>query len=748
MKRAGIRVAGIVQGVGFRPFVYRLAKAYDLTGLVFNDAAGVWIEIQGEKTAIKGALTALSAEAPPRSQITAVEVRELSLQTETGFVIAPSPSGSKRRTLISPDIATCPDCRRELLDERDRRYGYPFINCTNCGPRYSIVRDVPYDRPQTTMASFSLCPQCRREYEDPLDRRFHAQPNACGDCGPSYQLLDGAGTCVGGEDVLAACRDRLVQGAVVAIKGIGGYHLACDARSELAVKRLRQRKYREEKPFAVMCGSLAAVKQLCFLSAAEEGLLTGPAAPIVLLRRKPEDSLAPAVAPGNPCLGVMLPYAPVHYRLLADNDVLVMTSGNVSEEPIAYEDEDARKRLAGIAEYFLVHNREIHCRVDDSVARIFEQKPYLLRRSRGYAPAPIAVGKNGPAVLACGGETKNTFCLTKDAQAFVSPHIGDLENQEIFQAYQETIEHYKRLFDIQPQALACDLHPEYLSGKYAAGIDLPLVKVQHHHAHIASVLAEHGCREKVLGVAFDGTGYGPDGRLWGGEFLLADLAGYERLGHCRYLPLPGGAKAIREPWRQAAWVMQQLYGDAFASRQPVFARQLPAGFELVLQATTAGLNAPLTSSAGRLFDTAAALLGLRLYNTFEGQAAIELEAAAAGRRGCVLPYELTAENVLDFCPSFAALLAGLEQGRDRTALAADFHATVAAAAEAVVRRLARQCGVRTVALSGGVFQNMTLLRQLVARLQGDFTVLVNRQVPANDGGISLGQAAVARERSW
>ena len=409
MKRAGIRVAGIVQGVGFRPFVYRLAKAYDLTGLVFNDAAGVWIEIQGEETAIKEALAALSAEAPPRSQITTVEVRELSLQTETGFVIAPSPSGSKRMTLISPDIATCPDCRRELLDKRDRRYGYPFINCTNCGPRYSIVRDVPYDRPQTTMASFPLCPQCQREYEDPLDRRFHAQPNACGDCGPSYQLLDGAGTCVGGEDVLAACRDRLGQGTVVAIKGIGGYHLACDARSELAVKKLRQRKYREEKPFAVMCGSLAAVQQLCFLSAAEEILLTGPAAPIVLLRRKSSDPLARAVAPGNPCLGVMLPYAPLHYRLLADSDILVMTSGNVSEEPIAYKDEDAKKRLAGIADYFLVHNREIHCRVDDSVARIFDQ-------NRIYCAAVVAMprlrllwGNLDPRYWPAAGRRKTLF---------------------------------------------------------------------------------------------------------------------------------------------------------------------------------------------------------------------------------------------------------------------------------------------------------------------------------------------------
>ena len=534
----------------------------------------------------------------------------------------------------------------------------------------------------------------------------------------------------------------------MAIKGIGGYHLACDARSELAVKKLRQRKYREEKPFAVMCGSLETVQQLCFLSAAEEALLTGAPAPIVLLQRKSSDPLAQAVAPGNPCLGVILPYTPLHYRLLTAGDVLVMTSGNVSEEPIAYKDEDAKKRLAGIADYFLVHNREIYCRIDDSVAWIFDQKPYLLRRSRGYAPAPVAVGKPGPAVLACGGEAKNTFCLTKESQAFISPHIGDLENQEIFQAYQETIEHYKRLFDIQPQVLACDLHPEYLSGKYAARLDLPLVKVQHHHAHIASVLAEHGCREKVLGVAFDGTGYGADGRLWGGEFLLADLAGYERLGHCRYLPLPGGAKAVREPWRQAAWIMQQMYGEKFASQQPEFARQLPAGVDLVLQATAAGINAPLTSSAGRLFDTAAALLGLRLYNTFEGQAAIELEAAASGRTGCVLPYELTAANVLDFCPSFAALIARLQQGRDRADLAADFHATVAAATEVVVRRLARQCEVRTVALSGGVFQNMTLLRQLVEKLQGDFTVLVNRQVPANDGGISLGQAAVARERGW
>ena len=745
MKRAGIRVAGIVQGVGFRPFVYRLAQQYKLNGFVLNDEKGVWIEVEGEAAAITSFVTALSTEKPAMSMIADLQRTSLPVQGEDTFVIKPSPAATQRFAFISPDIATCPDCQHELQNSADRRFGYAFTNCTNCGPRYSIIKDVPYDRPQTTMQPFAMCAQCQAEYDVPSDRRFHAQPNACAICGPSYCLLDSKGKEIPSADPLKAAHELIKNGAVFAVKGIGGYHLICDAKSETAVTTLRSRKVREDKPFALMCGSLAKVEELCFVSTKEKELLMGAVAPIVLLKKKNTVDLAQDVAPGNPYLGVMLPYAPVHYLLLEADDIWVMTSGNTSEEPIAYKDEDALHRMAGIADYFLIHNREIYCRVDDSVVRLFREEPYLLRRSRGLAPAPIHLAKTGPMVLACGGEAKNTFCLTKGDAAFVSAHIGDLANRETMDSYAEAIEHYGRLFDIKPELVAFDLHPEYLSTKYADGLALTKIGVQHHHAHIASVLAEHHEMEQVIGVAFDGTGYGEDGQLWGGEFLLADCQGYQRLAHCLYLPLPGGEKAVRQPWRQATWIMQELYGKNFREKQTALTQSLPNGWELLLQATANGLNAPLTSSAGRLFDTAAALLGIRFYNHYEGQAAIELELAAGGAVGRVLPYEITAGNELDFRPTFAAMIGNINKV-SRAELAADFHTTMAAAIHEMVRRLSRLTGVHKVALSGGVFQNMTLLRQVYGVLEKEFTVLLNRKVPPNDGGLALGQAAVARER--
>lgn len=744
MKRAGIRVTGIVQGVGFRPFIYRLAGEYALTGWVLNDEKGVWIEAEGEVAALQAFAAAIGPQAPPMAVVDSVGVSELALQGDSAFLIRPSVASRQKSAGISPDIATCEECRQELQDPANRRFGYAFTNCTNCGPRYSIIKGVPYDRPATTMARFRLCPACRAEYDDPLNRRFHAQPNACGDCGPDYQLLDQTGDLLPGREALAKARQVVMDGRILAIKGIGGYHLACDGRNAAAVAELRRRKSREEKPFAVMAGSLAMAERLCEVPAEAARLLTGPVGPIVLLRKKSPELLAETVAPGNAHLGVMLPYAPVHYLLLAPDSVWVMTSGNTSDEPIAYEDADARQRLGGIADAFLVHNREIHCRVDDSVMRVFAGLPYLLRRSRGMAPAPIGLVDPGPSVLACGGEAKNTFCLTKGAAAFVSPHIGDLENPSTLASYEAAIAHYERIFDLRPEIVAVDLHPEYLSTKYAAGLKLPRIAVQHHHAHIASVLAEHGVKEPVIGVAFDGTGYGDDGRLWGGEFLVADCRSYERLGHCCYLPLPGGEKAVRQPWRQALWVMRDLYGANFMAKRTALTQSAPAGWELLLEAAAKGINAPLTSSAGRLFDTAAALLGLRLYNTYEGQAAVELELAAQGARGHLLPYAIRGGE-LDFRPAFAAMVDALDKEAPAE-LAAAFHMTMAAAIEDMVRRISRISGIKKVALSGGVFQNMTLLQQVVSRLQADFSVLLNRRVPPNDGGLSLGQAAVARER--
>ena len=645
-ERRAFRVSGIVQGVGFRPFVYRLAMRCGLGGWVLNDSAGVGIEAEGAAASLDAFAAALRDEAPLAASVTAVTVREIPPVGAQDFRILPSPAGDAPRTLVSPDLAVCADCRRETMDARDRRHGYAFTNCTNCGPRYSIIRGVPYDRPLTTMAAFRMCDACQSEYDDPADRRFHAQPNACADCGPAYRLLTETGAFDG--DAIAETRRIVAAGGIVAVKGIGGYHLVCDARSEAAVTRLRARKHREDKALAVMAGSPETVRELCEVSADEERWLTSPVAPIVLLRRHRAANAgggiagdaAPSVAPGNAYLGVMLPYAPVHLLLLAPGDLWVMTSANMSGEPILYEDAAAERELRDIADAILTHNREIAHRVDDSVVRMAAGGRMILRRSRGFAPTPVALPFDSKiSVLAGGAELKSTFCLTRGREAFLSEHIGDLTNAKVRASYEGTIAHYERLFDVHPQLLVADLHPNYLSTRYlearAAAEGIPLVRVQHHHAHIAAVLAEHGCTERVLGAAFDGTGYGDDGRAWGGEFLAADLSGYERLGHFAYMPLPGGDKAAAEPWRLALWTLYGVHGKKLKKKCPGFAAQLPPGWQLLMQATAAGVNAPLTSSVGRLFDAAAALLGITYVNTYEGQAAIELEQCArrAQRRG-------------------------------------------------------------------------------------------------------------------
>lgn len=743
-----MRITGIVQGVGFRPFIYNLAKRYGLGGWVLNDAHGVLLEVEGEPAAVAAFQAAVATEKPPLSVITALTTEERSPQGEREFVIRHSEVAASHTALIAPDVATCPDCLRELFDPADYRYRYPFINCTNCGPRFTIVKDVPYDRANTTMAPFIMCPVCERQYHDPQDRRFHAQPNACARCGPHYWLVAADGTPLFGGDPLDKTRQLLAEGHIVAIKGIGGYHLACDARRQEAVAALRDRKVREDKPFAVMAGSLAEVKRLCAVSAAEEALLTSPARPIVLLAKAPGCDVAPAVAPANPWLGVMLPYAPVHWLLLGPRDVWVMTSGNISDEPIAYQDDDARRRLAGIADFFLVHNREIYRRCDDSVARVFHGAPLLVRRSRGYTPAPLFLDRPLRRILACGPELKNTFCLTKGHYAFLSGHMGDLENQATFAAYQQEIERFQRLCDITPQVVAYDLHPEYLATKYALSLPLPKVGVQHHHAHIAAVLAERQLDKPVIGVAFDGTGYGLDGCLWGGEFLLADRRDFVRAAHFRYFPLPGGAKAIREPWRQAAALLTDICGPDLAALNIPFTRRLPPSWSLLYQALARGINAPLTSAAGRLFDAAAALLDVRDCINYEGQAAVELERLAGDVPGRVLPWSVGSDGEIDMRPAFAALVKGIQCGEDRSVLAASFHETMAAVVVETVRRLRRDSGLKQVALSGGVFQNVRLLASVYDRLTAQgFEVLVPSLVPLNDGGVALGQAIVANERS-
>ena len=750
--RRHILIRGIVQGVGFRPFVHRLATRRGLAGWVNNATDGVHIEVEGSEAELDEFIAALQREKPAPAEIYSLEFMPVAECGEQNFLIVESEAPSSAVPFVSPDIATCNDCRREIGDPEDRRYRYPFTNCTNCGPRYTIIRQTPYDRKRTTMDAFPMCDTCQLEFDDPANRRFHAQPNACPVCGPQYRLVDRQGEAIEqsvGQDVFCQAREFLQAGKIVAIKGLGGFHLACDAKNESAVSTLRQRKIREDKPFAVMAGSLAAVRRFCQVSSAEQDLLAGTVRPILLLDKSAAYDLANSVAPGNPRIGVLLPYTPLHELLFTADDVWVMTSGNTSDEPIAYTNEDALDRLSTIADCFLLHNRDIHRRADDSVVRLVDGAPYLLRRSRGYTPLPIRLARPTVSVLACGGELKNTFCLTHGQQAFLSAHIGDLENLSTYQYYTDSIQYYKTLFNIKPQVVAYDLHPEYWATKYARQLPLPKIGVQHHHAHIASVMAEHGLDEPVIGVAFDGTGYGPDGAIWGGEFLVADCCDFRRVAHCSYLPLPGGAQAVRQPWRMAAWILSALYGERLASLPIPFVQSLPPEWPAMVKAAERRINTPLTSSAGRLFDAAAALLSIRGSIHYEGQAAVELELAAAGRRGSLLPFSILAgaQQQLDFLPTFAAMSESLQRGEDPADLAASFHNTVAVAIVATVRQIKKETALRKVALSGGVFQNLRLLAAVEEQLKmQQFEVYRHCRVPTNDGGLALGQAVIAGAR--
>jgi hydrogenase maturation protein HypF len=755
-----VRVEGVVQGVGFRPFVYSLATRLGLAGHAGNDSAGVFIEIEGPAPAVGEFLVLLEADAPPLARIERVSTSAMAEDGSAGFFIAPSEPGGRRQALVSADSATCADCLAELADPGDRRFGYPFINCTNCGPRFTIVRDVPYDRPLTTMAEFAMCPACKAEYEDPADRRFHAQPVCCAECGPALRLLDAAGGSLGeaggerdsGGEALLAAAAVLTSGRVLAVKGLGGYHLAVDAGSAAAATLLRARKHREDKPFAVMVPDVSAARQLCEADAAAESLLVSGRRPIVLLPRLASAPVAESVAPGTRDLGVMLPYTPLHQLLLrATGRPIVLTSGNVSDEPICYSDAEALERLSGIADAFLVHDRVIHMRTDDSVVRAFRGREMVLRRSRGYVPEPLRLG-GAPLrrpVLGCGAELKNTFCLGKGSHAFMSHHIGDLENYETYQSFASGIEHFQRLFDVVPEVVAHDLHPEYLSTKYALELaDVSLVGVQHHHAHIASCMADNSFDGPVIGVAFDGTGYGLDGTIWGGEFLLADLASFTRAGFLEPVPMPGGAAAIRQPWRMAAAYLDAALDTEDAAGLDV-ARRNAARWDAVLAMARKGLNSPLTSSAGRLFDAVAAVLGVRDDIRYEGQAAVELEQladpAVLDGYSCAMS---DGDEIRVAGPDLiAAVISDLRGGCDRPVIAARFHNGVANAITRVCSVLRARTGRDVVALSGGVFQNLLLLSRTVALLEDQgFRVLVHSRVPPNDGGISLGQVAVAAAR--
>jgi hydrogenase maturation protein HypF len=754
--RRRLRVAGIVQGVGFRPFVYRLALRHSLSGWVGNDAAGVILEAEGEPAALEAFGRDLVAQAPPLALVTSLTAEELPPLGGAGFAIRESSRGEAMATLISPDIATCDDCLAEMGDPADRRHRYPFINCTNCGPRYSIIRDIPYDRPRTTMAPFAMCPDCSREYHDPADRRFHAQPNACPVCGPRLSLLLADGTPAAPDlDPLAETIRLLRRGGIAAVKGLGGFHLAVDAADQGAVAELRRRKHREEKPMAVMVADLPAARRLVLLSPREEDELASPRRPILLARRRGRGGVADAVAPGNDFLGVMLPYAPLHHLLLREGGfaALVMTSANLSEEPICIANDEAVARLAGIADLFLVHDRDIHLPVDDSVVRVAAGDTRPVRRSRGFAPAPILLGRSHRPVLGLGAELKNTVCLLKGETAFLSQHVGDLANLEAYGFFRRTLDHLERILECRAGLLAHDLHPGYLSTRFALEQgDRPAEGVQHHHAHAAACLAEHGLAGPALAVTFDGTGYGEDGTVWGGEFLVADLAGYRRAGHLSPVLLPGGDAAVREPWRLAlAHLFLLDEGDPLRLAPSLRERLEPVAVEVVGTMLRRRLNAIPTTSAGRLFDAVASLAGVRDRVSYEGQAAMELEAAGHGRRADrIYPFRLVGEGgvtVADTRPLIGAVAEDVARGEGTAAVSARFHATVARLILSVLERLREETGLGTVVLSGGVFQNLTLLEQTLDALAGGgFDVRAHRLLPTNDGGIALGQAVAAHAR--
>ena len=753
--RRAIAVQGVVQGVGFRPFIYQLARRHGLSGWVTNTSGEVRIEAEGTAENLDAFLADIELQSPPQSRISKVMSTTISVTGESDFLIRPSVAEPDRYQLISPDLAICDDCRAEIFTPGNRRYRYPFTNCTNCGPRFTIIEDIPYDRPLTTMKAFTMCPDCRREYDDPNDRRFHAQPNACPVCGPRLRLTDAAGREVAdAKDPLTTAAELLKGGSIVAIRGLGGFLLACDATDQVAVAELRQRKRRPAKPFAVMTADLAAAEALCVFGPEEASLLSSAASPVVLLATKPGHGLAPGVAPGLRHLGIMLAYTPLHHLLMAEvGRPLIMTSGNLAEEPIARDNEEALARLGGIADYFLLHDREICSRYDDSVIMYEAGAPRLLRRARGYAPYPVRLAETGPQVLAVGAQEKNTFCLTRDDHAFVSQHLGDLESLETMDHFEETLALYRRMFRIRPEAVVADLHPDYVSSRWAeqsaADTGVPLLRVQHHHAHIASCLAENRTGDPVIGIALDGTGYGDDGRIWGGEFLEVSPDGFRRLAHLEYLPLPGGETAVRRPWRTAAGYLYRLFGaDGLTDVERCLRGVNRSELEVLARQVDNGLNTPETSSAGRLFDAVAALVGIRGEIQYDAQAAVELEAAAEGVDTFGgYPFDIDQAGgvrVVRLARLFRALLDDIGRGTGAPETAARFHNTVVDIIVRICAEIRIETGLTATALSGGCFMNRRLLRQSIAGLEAEgFTVYTHREVPANDGGNSLGQAVVA-----
>ncbi len=748
-----VRVLGIVQGVGFRPFIHRLSRRYQLAGTVLNYAGGVDIEIEGSPVDLRSFVTDLRTEKPPIALIEQCITERLDPLGATGFEILPSKRGDAGPILVSPDVATCADCQRELLDPSDRHRRHPFVNCTNCGPRYTIIGGMPYDRPMTSMAPFPMCDDCRDEYDDIDDRRFHAQPVACPNCGPRLAFREGDAGELLREDALAATVAALKCGKLVAIKGLGGFHLACDATNEDAVRTLRERKNREEKPLAIMAPDIDTIRAFCEVPDHAVDTLMGIQKPIALLPKLPDSDIAPSVAPDSACLGVMLPYTPVHSLILTDGGfrALVMTSGNLSDEPLAIRNDEAFERLGHIADAFCYHDREILVGCDDSVVRPTDAGLILMRRARGFAPFPVRLPSPQPSVLALGAHLKSVFCITKDDYAFPSQHIGDLDDAETLRFLEESVAHLLSLLRAEPEAIACDMHPDYLSTRHAETLaaerGVELARVQHHHAHIVSCMADRHVTEPVIGVVCDGTGLGDDGNVWGCEVMVADRAGYERKARLRYVPLPGGDRAAREPWRVAATYMADAFGPDFADSIDIpFTRGLDrSAWRTLSGMIEKGINCPLASSAGRLFDAVSALTGIQQTSAYEGQAAIRLEAVSLPTDR-VYPYGIDATDllVIDPRPMIREIVDDLLRGVSVGEIAGAFHNTFVAMLAEVARRVADETGIARVALSGGTFQNEWVLTRLSRQLiEIGLEPITHQSIPCNDGGLSLGQAVIA-----
>ncbi len=750
-----ILVEGIVQGVGFRPFIYKLANQFDLKGIIYNDSKGVYIEVEGDKINVDNFINSISHSAPPLALIENVKSEKNEKKGYDTFSIAPSEEKEDKFILISPDVSTCDDCLVELNNSDDRRFEYPFINCTNCGPRFTIIKNIPYDRPKTTMGKFKQCTDCESEYQNPTNRRFHAQPNACHVCGPHVSLYDNRQNPIQCTNPIDETVKLLRDGFIIALKGLGGYHLACDALNEKVVDKLRERKFRIDKPFAVMIPDVRLLDNICIYTEKEKEFLSTIQRPIVLIKRKSNSPVVRNIAPGNNYLGIMLPYTPLHHIIMKKiNSPLVMTSGNISEEPIAYKDADAFERLQNIADYFLIHNREIHLRCDDSVGTVFNGMKTMLRRSRGYVPYPINIPvKTDKHILATGAHLKNTFCFLRDNYAFISHHIGDLENFETLKSFTEGIEHFKKLFYLNPSIIAYDMHPEYLSTKYALDSAIEMkIPVQHHHAHIASCMIENNITGQVIGVSFDGTGYGTDGNIWGGEFFTANFTDFNRIAHFEYIPLPGGEAAIREPWRIIVSNLYHYLGNELDKVDIPFLEELQNKYgmnlNLIKQIIDKKINSPLTSAAGRLFDAVSALCRIRYRVNYEAQAAIEFQMLADENERRSYSYDIdtkTSPWKISFDSTFREIITDIKNKIHVSKISGKFHNTIAEIISSTAEKIRLKTGLNKIALSGGVFQNALLIEKVIPILNcAKFEVYTNSKIPPNDGGISLGQAVIAQ----